>query len=315
VDGEGEERQVPAGAPVDADAVGGRGTNPPSGVQHPPEGTTVAEAAGLPEPPPQAPGSDAPVPRAEPAVGGAPSDPALERRIAEEQRAAAEAAKAAAEPASRAALVAAAKRRAEALAAAKAAAGRAGGPAGAGATSGPASGAAAPPPLPPELEAFRALVARKVPGLQPDTLTVGLPAFRVARERLLEVCRALRGDPELGLEYLACLSGVDYPDRIDVVYHLFSIARPGRGLVLKCGAPKEAGGGEDGALPWLPSVTSVWPGANWHEREVFDLLGVRFLGHPDLRRILMPEGFDGGYPLRKDYVDRREQRPRKVRPR
>lgn len=167
--------------------------------------------------------------------------------------------------------------------------------------------------LPADLRAFADLVAARVPALERDALTVGLPGFRVARDGLEAACRALRDGPEMALDYLACCSGVDYAEHIDVLYHLFSIRHPGRGLVLKCAAPKEAGAGAE--LPWLPSVTPIWPGADWHEREIFDLLGVSFRGHPDLRRILMPEGFDGGYPLRKDYVDRREQRERKVRPR
>jgi|GEM_PF-425560 len=210
---------------------------------------------------------------------------------------------------------AAAKAKAAALAAAKAAAAR-GGARAAAADAGREAPAA--PPLSPALQAFAAEVQAAVAGLEPDPLTLGLPAYRVARERLLEVCVALRAAPSPGLDYLTCLTGVDYPEHIDLVYHVYSIARPGLGLVLKAAAPKVPGGasgGGDGGedLPWLPSVTGVWPGAEWHEREVFDLLGVRFEGHPDLRRILTPEGFSGGYPLRKDYVDRREQRARKVR--
>ncbi len=183
----------------------------------------------------------------------------------------------------------------------------------------PAAGAGSPtPPLSSDLQAFAAEVQAAVSGLEPDALTVGLPAWRVARERLLEVCRSLRQTPRPGLDYLTCLTGVDYPERVDVVYHIFSIVRPGLGLVLKVAAPKMPQADASEAeritdLPWLPSVTGVWPGAEWHEREVFDLLGVRFEGHPDLRRILTPEGFSGGYPLRKDYVDRREQRARKIR--
>jgi NADH-quinone oxidoreductase subunit C len=220
-------------------------------------------------------------PTAPPAEGGAPSDPAKERAVAAAQRAAGTRAHAA--------------------------------------TTGAAAPRAPvrppvpqdPPPLRPELEELAAAAARLLPGATRDTATFGLPAFRVPPEGLLEACGTVRNAPELSLEYLACLSGVDYPDHIEVVYHVFSIAHPGRGLVLKTAAPKSDAHG----TVELPSVTGVWPGANWHEREVFDLLGVVFAGHPDLRRILMPEGFDGGYPLRKDYVDQREQRRRKVRQR
>ena len=170
----------------------------------------------------------------------------------------------------------------------------------------------------PELEALRRAISERLPYLDADGTTVGLPAFRVERERLLEAARAWRELPDVGLEYLTCLSGVDYQDHIEVVYHVFSVAHPGRGAVLKAAAPKAAGDrptAEGVGDPWLPSVTSVWPGALWHEREVFDLLGVWFKDHPDLRRILLPEGFTGGFPLRKDFADERVQRERKVRPR
>lgn len=167
------------------------------------------------------------------------------------------------------------------------------------------------PALAPALEEWAQVVARLLPGAERDGATFELPAFRLPPERLLEACRTLRNTPESALDYLTCVSGVDYADHVEVVYHLFSIPHPGRGLVLKVDARKE---GEDG-MARVPSVTGLWPGADWHEREIFDLLGVRFEGHPDLRRILMPEGFDGGYPLRKGYVDAREQRHRKVRQR
>jgi NADH-quinone oxidoreductase subunit C len=292
------------------------GPAPAGGIPPSQAGRSVPRGGG----PEQGTGGEG-VPRADPARGGAPSDPAPERRIAAEQRAAAQSAKAAAgkTPAAdgdaagapsggRAADIAAAKARAAALAAARVPAR----PAQPSAAHPGANAPAAPLPLPAELEAFRARIASALPGLEPDGQTVGLPAFRVHRDRLLETCRALRDAPGLELNYLTCLSGVDWPDRIEVVYHLFSTHHPERGLVLKTDAPKSAG---DAELPRLPSVTSVWLGANWHEREVFDLLGVHFDGHPDLRRILMPEGFDGGYPLRKDFVDQREQRARKVRQR
>lgn len=206
-----------------------------------------------------------------------------------------------------AAVRAMARAQAQAIAAARAAVAQGGQRAAAG-------GAASTVDLPPALQAFASEVQQATGGLEPDVLTVGLPAFRVPAARLLEVCRALRAAPRPGLDYLTCITGVDYHDRIEVVYHVFAIARPGLGVVLKVAAPKApAGDGDD--LPQLPSVTSIWPGANWHEREVYDLLGVRFQGHPDLRRILTPEGFSGGYPLRKGYVDRREQRVRKIRTR
>lgn len=116
----------------------------------------------------------------------------------------------------------------------------------------------------------------------------------VPRERIRRVCELLRSDAEMQFTFLSDLSGLDrFPvePRFEVNYHLLSLYRRER-LRLKVRLP--------GANPVVESVTSVWPTANWHEREVFDLFGVRFEGHPDLRRILMPEDWEG-HPLRKDY--------------
>jgi NADH-quinone oxidoreductase subunit C len=114
----------------------------------------------------------------------------------------------------------------------------------------------------------------------------------VAPEKVLEVCRLLKD--QLDFERLSTITAVDrYPSepRFEVVYHLQSIARNER-LRLKCFLP-----GQD---PEIDSVTAVWNSANWFERETFDLFGVRFRNHPDLRRILMPDDWEG-HPLRKDY--------------
>ena len=113
---------------------------------------------------------------------------------------------------------------------------------------------------------------------------------------LARICRFLRDDPDLAFDLLADVTAVDrllLPEaspRLEVVYHLYSIPHHRR-LRLKVRV------GEDQAVP---TVTGVWETANWHEREVYDLFGVRFEGHPDLRRILMPDDWEG-HPLRKDY--------------
>lgn len=120
----------------------------------------------------------------------------------------------------------------------------------------------------------------------PD-LTVNVPP-----ESLKSVALACREDAALGFDTLSCLSAVDGGDRIEVVYHLTSIAHKHR-LVLKATL--------DRTDPEIDSVSEVWSTANWYERECFDLLGVRFRGHPDLRRLLMPDDWQG-YPLRKDDV-------------
>jgi len=116
--------------------------------------------------------------------------------------------------------------------------------------------------------------------------------------RIVEVCRFLQREPALRFDCLSNLSGVDYPKRgvIQVVYHLFSYPLR-HWIVVKVDAPRDN--------PVVPSVSGVWSAANWQEREVYDLLGVTFTGHPDLRRILMPEDWPG-HPLRKDFVEPEE---------
>jgi NADH-quinone oxidoreductase subunit C len=124
------------------------------------------------------------------------------------------------------------------------------------------------------------------------------PFIVVAAEVIAEVCAFLKQTPELAFDSLMCLSAVDYkgakdePDRLEVVYHLFSMKLRHK-WVLKVQLSREN--------PSVPTVEGVWAIANWHEREAFDLLGVRFEGHSDLRRILCPDDWEG-YPLRKDYV-------------
>ena len=114
------------------------------------------------------------------------------------------------------------------------------------------------------------------------------------RDAIREAGAILRDDPGLQFNFLSDLTCVDwYPSdpRFEVVYHLFSIPKKSRVRL------KVKLGGDD---PSLPSITSVWPAANYFEREVFDLFGIRFEGHPYLRRIMMPENWEG-HPLRKDY--------------
>jgi NADH-quinone oxidoreductase subunit C len=129
---------------------------------------------------------------------------------------------------------------------------------------------------------------------------------------IVEVCRFLRDDPRLQFDMLNCITGVDYyePDpakaakagfepHLEVVYHMSSFVKRHR-FVVKVILPRWKDNIE-GQLPEVPSVTSVWPAADWHERETYDLVGIRFIGHPDLRRILLAEDWEG-HPLRKDYI-------------
>jgi NADH-quinone oxidoreductase subunit C len=130
--------------------------------------------------------------------------------------------------------------------------------------------------------------------------------------RLVEVCTFLRDDPRLKFEMLNDITGVDYLEadpkkaakagfdpHLELVYHLSSFSFPGRRFTLKLILPRWAGD-TPGELPEVPSVSGVWPAADWHEREAYDLVGVRFVGHPDLRRILLADDWVG-HPLRKDY--------------
>ena len=122
-----------------------------------------------------------------------------------------------------------------------------------------------------------------------DEMTVYLE-----RGSIREACALLRDDAEHPFNFLSDITCVDwYPNepRFEVIYHLLSIPKKER-VRLKVKL--------DGTSPVVESVTSVWPGANYFEREVFDLFGVRFTGHPYLRRLLMPEDWEG-HPLRKDY--------------
>ena len=122
--------------------------------------------------------------------------------------------------------------------------------------------------------------------------------IRIEPSAIAAVCRFLHDDPDLRFDALSNQSGVDYKAQgtIQIVYHLYSYEHR-HWIVLKVDVPRDT--------PSLPSVESVWKAANWHEREIFDLLGVTFEGHPDLRRLLMPEDWIG-YPLRKDFVEPEE---------
>lgn len=130
--------------------------------------------------------------------------------------------------------------------------------------------------------------------------TAGLqPALLIAPDRIADVCLELRDNPANYFDFLALISGVDYgaeKGRFGVVYHLTSIPYQ-RQLVLKI---SKEHGRDVNDLPSFPSVTSVYRTADWHEREAYDLVGIFFEGHPDLRRILLPDDWEG-FPLRKDY--------------
>ena len=128
----------------------------------------------------------------------------------------------------------------------------------------------------------------------------GMPTIVVPRDLLPDAARALRDDPALGFPFLADIVPVDYfprEPRYELVYLLASLGTAGFGDTPKRLRVKVRVPNEDAVVP---TVTSVWAAANWAEREAYDLYGVHFAGHPDLRRILMPDDWEG-HPMRKDY--------------
>ena len=155
------------------------------------------------------------------------------------------------------------------------------------------------------------LVDRFGPWLAAQDFEALDPWIEVKAEGLLELCRHLRHEPEFCFDMLHCITAVDYfePDakkaaqapwqpHLELIYHLSSLAHRHR-LALKVRLPRWRDD-KPGQLPEVPSLSGVWSTADWHEREVFDLSGVCFVGHRELRRILCPEDWVG-HPLRKDY--------------
>jgi NADH-quinone oxidoreductase subunit C len=124
------------------------------------------------------------------------------------------------------------------------------------------------------------------------------PYLTVAGSSIVEVCKFLRDRAGMDFEVLSDLTALDWPkdEKVQVVYHLFSY-KHNHQIVLKVDLPRDN--------PKLATVEGLWKVANWFEREIYDLFGVIFEGHSDLRRIMLPEDWTG-YPLRKDYVEQEE---------
>lgn len=135
------------------------------------------------------------------------------------------------------------------------------------------------------------IVGSSIPNALPKVIE---DTLWVERNSLLEVARLLRGAPEFDLDFLSSVTGVDWhPTHFELVYHLVSLTH-NHSLVLKTRT-------SDRANPVVPSLVSVWCGANLQEREVYDLMGIGFSGHPNLKRVLLWDEFVG-HPLRKDFV-------------
>jgi NADH-quinone oxidoreductase subunit C len=143
------------------------------------------------------------------------------------------------------------------------------------------------------------MVEGKFSGQVLDTTTyAGQVAIMVKKDMIRDICLYLKDEPSLKMDHLADLTAVDYSTypadtglRFEVVYNLISTEYLHR-IRLKVRVPEED--------PRVDTVSVIWQTANWHERETFDLMGIKFDGHPDLRRILLPEDWEG-HPLRKEY--------------
>lgn len=141
----------------------------------------------------------------------------------------------------------------------------------------------------------------KFPDAEINTVTdqAGDPYAFVPAAKIVEIATFFKEDPELQFECLSNLTGVDAPEEnLDVVYHFFSYEKR-HSTTLKVRVPKSA--------PKVSTLEKIYPTANWQEREAFDLLGIEFTGHPDLRRIMLPDDWVG-YPLRKDYKEAEDYR-------
>ncbi|MCS6802407.1 MAG: NADH-quinone oxidoreductase subunit C [Chloroflexota bacterium] len=146
----------------------------------------------------------------------------------------------------------------------------------------------APSPLRPAAEV--ALLLRERLGVEAAVI-LDEAVFFVPPDEVAATARRLRDDPALAFDYLRCLSAVDYIDYLEVVYHLLSL-RERQKAVMKARLVEPD--------LTVDSVVGIWRGADWHEREAADLFGITFRGHPNLRRLLLPDEFEG-FPLRKSY--------------
>lgn len=131
-------------------------------------------------------------------------------------------------------------------------------------------------------------------GLELESADLGQPWIVCPARGLKEIAKFLRDDENTRFDTLMCLSGMHYPEAemLGAVYHLHSTTL-GHTLVLKVNVPVDS--------PDIESIEQIWKTAGWHEREAYDMVGVNFTGHPDLRRILCPDDWEG-FPLRKDYI-------------
>jgi NADH-quinone oxidoreductase subunit C len=148
------------------------------------------------------------------------------------------------------------------------------------------------------IEEIKAAIEASIPGAGVEIVLnpshSGQHSLRLAPEWALAVAKFLRDDAELKLDYLSNATGVDWPDSLEAVYHLYSVEKKHGPVILRMRTVNRSDQVE------LPSLTPIWRSAEFQEREIFDLYGIVFTGHPDLRRLLMWEGFKD-HPMRRDY--------------
>jgi NADH-quinone oxidoreductase subunit C len=148
------------------------------------------------------------------------------------------------------------------------------------------------------VEEIKTAIEAAVPGAQVELVLNPSPSaqhsLRLAPECALAVAKFLRNDAELKLDYLSNVTGVDWPESLEAVYHLYSVEKKHGPVILRMRTVNRTDQVE------LPSLTPIWRSAEFQEREIFDLYGIVFTGHPDLRRLLMWEGFKD-HPMRRDY--------------
>lgn len=130
--------------------------------------------------------------------------------------------------------------------------------------------------------------------------------LKVPLDQYLDVVKFLK---DRGFNFPSCLTAIDWQERLELLFQVYKLDanyfKSPTLIVRVDGLPRE--GAE------VPSITPLYPGLNWHERETYDMYGIRFAGHPNLRRILLPDNWQGGHPLLKDFEDKRPKRPRLVR--
>ena len=115
--------------------------------------------------------------------------------------------------------------------------------------------------------------------------------IEIERDNILDIAKKIKD--EFGFDHCACISAVDYKTEFEIIYHFARIDDNGEMIEMRVTLPRDS--------PTIDSITELWGGADWHEREAYDLMGIYFIGHPNLKRVLLPDGF-AGHPLRKDYV-------------